>query len=259
MFRNRRTYLALLIAPVIALGIALGGCEQNAVTGRNQLILIPEDQASEMGAQAYRQILSKAQPGTAAQQQRVERIGRRIVQAAGQPAAGENWTFNVIRDDTANAFALPGGKVGIHTGMLDAVENDAQLAAVIGHEIAHVTARHSAERMSRQALTQAGVGLAGAAVDSATGAQLMAQAAQLGLILPFSRNQESEADKVGMRYMAIAGYDPRAAVQVWQKFAAKGGARQPEFLSTHPLPSSRVKELQAYLDEVMPIYLRNAR
>jgi predicted Zn-dependent protease len=255
MVAKRSTCLALLVAPAIA----LAGCEQNPVTGRSQLILVSDEQATEMGAQAYQQILSQSERGTAAQQQRVEQIGRRIVQAAGAPATNESWTFNVIRNDTPNAFALPGGKVGVHTGMLDAVANDDQLAAVIAHEIAHVTARHSAERLSRQALTQAGVGVAGAGLGSPTGAQLLAQAAQLGLILPFSRDQESEADRLGMRYMAQAGYDPRAAVQVWEKFAAAGGDRQLEFLSTHPHPGNRAKELQEYVDEVMPIYQKNAR
>ncbi|MEX2453642.1 MAG: M48 family metallopeptidase [Rhodospirillaceae bacterium] len=255
MFPTRRICLALLVAPCLA----LGACEQNPVTGRSQLILIPEDQASEMGVQAFQQILSESQPGTSAQQQRVERIGRRVLQAAGSDTGGQNWTFSVIKDETPNAFALPGGKVGMHTGMLDAVENDAQLAAVIAHEIAHVTARHSAERMSREALTQAGVGLAGATLDSQAGAQLLAQAAQLGVILPFSRGQESEADRIGLAYMARAGYDPRQAVRLWQNFAAKGGQQPPQFLSTHPHSAERAKELQAQVDELMPVYRQNAR
>lgn len=255
MFPKRSAYFALPVAAVVA----LSGCEQNPVTGRNQLILISEQEADQMGAQAYQQILSQNQKGSSAQQQRIEEIGRRVVAAAGPPAQGEEWTFNVIQDDTANAFALPGGKVGVNTGMLNAVENDDQLAAVIAHEIAHVTARHASERMSRQALTQAGVGVLGSALDSQTGAQLMAQAAQLGLILPFSRSQESEADKIGMRYMAQAGYDPRAAVQLWENFAKRESSGTPEFMSTHPLSGERAEALRAYVDELMPVYRQNAR
>jgi len=261
MFRPRETTMKFrrsrLLAFAVAPAIALTACSENPETGRNQLILISPDQAAEMGAQAYQDILSQTKSGTGAQQRRVERIGRNILQAAGLD--DRNWQFSVIKDDTPNAFALPGGKVGVNTGMLDAVDNDAQLAAVIGHEIAHVTGRHSAERMSRQALTAAGVNVVGAAVDSQAGAQLLAQAAQLGVILPFSRNQESEADVLGMEYMARAGYNPHGAVQVWQKFAADGTSRPPEFLSTHPDPGNRVQRLQAKLDEVMPIYRQNAR
>lgn len=245
-----------LIAACLAPALALAACEQNPVTGRQQLILIPEDQANEMGAQAFRDILSKSESGTDAQQQRVERIGRRIVQAT--QAENMNWEFRVIKDDAANAFALPGGKLGVNTGMLDLVGNDAQLAAVIGHEIAHATARHSAERMSRQALTEAGVGIVGATVDSQAGVRLLAQAAQLGVILPFTRGQETEADEIGMVYMARAGYDPRGAVELWKKMAAQGGEQPPEFLSTHPNPANRVQKLQEKLDEVMPIYRQNA-
>ncbi len=249
----RRTGTALLLAPVL---LTVAACTQAPVTGRQQLILMSQQEAAQMGAQAYQQVLNeKGVSSNQALQQRVDRVGGRIAQAVDTPY---EWEFTLIDDDTANAFALPGGKVGVHTGLFNVVESDAQLAAVLGHESAHVTARHSAERFSQQALTKAGVGIAGAASGSQAFAQVLAQGATLGIQLPFSRAQEAEADEIGMHYMARAGYDPHAAVQVWQNFAAQGGKRPPEFLSTHPAPGNRIEHLQSLLPEVMPIYRQNA-
>ena len=156
---------------------------------------------------------------------------------------GQSWEVTVFVDDTPNAFALPGGKIGVHTGLFKVAKNRAQLAAVLAHEVGHVVAKHSAERVSQGMVAQLGVSVAGAAYGQAAG-NLLAQAATLGVILPFSRNQESEADDIGLIYMARAGYNPREAVNLWHNFANYGdGQRPPEFLSTHPAPQTRISRL----------------
>lgn len=248
----RQRSLSVILAVALTAGL-LSACATAPVTGRQQIIAIPESQASELGAQAYQQILSEtpAVQGTA-QSRMVERVGRDIAAAVDQ---GYDWEFTLLRDETPNAFALPGGKVGVNTGLFKVVENEDQLAAVVAHEIGHVTARHSSERMTQQLAVQAGLVGVGAAAGGSQGlVQLAAQAATLGLTLPFSRAQEAEADEIGLIYMARAGYDPRAAVEVWQNFERLGGERPPEFLSTHPAPGNRIAELQAKMPRALEIY-----
>lgn len=198
-----------------------------------------------MGAQAYREILTTQgvvnDPEMTAA---VRRVGERLAEVSGQP--DQDWQFNVIDDDTPNAFALPGGYVGVHKGLFDVVRTDDELAAVMAHEIGHVVARHPAERMSREALVQTGLAALGGA--SASTAQIAAAAATLGLVLPFSREQESEADAIGLQYMAEAGYDPRAAVDVWRRFEQLESTQgAPQFLPTHPAAGNRIQNLQALM------------
>lgn len=236
---------------MIALAL-VGACTEAPITGREQLILTSEADAAQMGKAAFEEIIRESGVSSdQALQQKVSQVGSRIAEAVG---AKSDWQFTVIENSTPNAFALPGGKVGVHTGLFTVVENDDQLAAVIAHEIAHVTAQHSAERMSRDVLTQVGLSLLGAVSSSPALPQIMAQAATLGIQLPFSRAQEAEADEIGLHYMARAGYDPRAAIAVWQNFSAAGGERPPEFLSTHPSPGNRIERLQALMPEVLPTY-----
>ena len=188
----------------------------------------------------------------------VNRVAERVIRAAdGDP---DEWELAVIQDDTPNAFALPGGKIGVHTGLFKVVENEAQLAAVIAHEVAHVTQEHGQARMNQNALVGIGLGILGAAFDMGEGAQrLAATAATLGLVLPFSRDQETQADEVGLHLMAKAGYDPREAIKVWENFERAGGNGGPEFLNTHPAPGNRGDRLEALLPEVMPIYRKHAQ
>ena len=232
----------------------LTACETAPITGRQQLILLPENQAQEMGLTAYQQILKENKLSTDQTQiERVRRVGKRIADASGRTDL--QWEFNVIQDDTPNAFALPGGKVGVNTGLFKVAKNDDQLAAVMAHEIGHAIARHGAERISQQMAVQtglAGLGLAGN--DTSQYAQLAAMAATLGVVLPFSRTQEAEADHIGVILMAKAGYDPRAALTLWENFKQYGGAQQPEFLSTHPAPDSRIANLKALMPQAMAIY-----
>ncbi|HEX5078328.1 MAG TPA: M48 family metallopeptidase [Geminicoccaceae bacterium] len=233
----------------------LAGCQAAPITGRNQLIVLPESQDAQLGLEAYQQILSESSISNDPDlNRRVQEVGRRI--AAVSPHPEWDWQFTVIENDEPNAFALPGGKVGVNTGLFQVAKNDAQLAAVIGHEVAHAIARHGAERMSQQVLMQAGLAGLGIATDQTT-ATLAAQAATLVVTLPYSRTQEAEADHIGLVYMAEAGYDPREAIALWQNFESFGGERPPEFLSTHPAPGSRIQNLQNLLPEVMPIYEAN--
>jgi len=242
----------LTIALVCA---GLAACQAAPVTGRNQMIVLPESQDAQMGLEAYQQILSESEISNDPElNRRVSEVGRRI--AAASPHPDWDWQFTVIDNDEPNAFALPGGKVGVNTGLFKVAENDDQLAAVMGHEVAHAIARHGAERMSQQVLMQAGLAGLGIATDATT-AGLAAQAATLVVTLPYSRTQEAEADHIGLIYMAEAGYDPRQAVQLWKNFEAFGGERPPEFMSTHPAPGSRIANLESLLPQAMPIYEAN--
>lgn len=245
--------LASKIPVLLLCGSILANCETAPVTGRGQLILLPEQEAQEMGLQAYRQILEKSTvSGREDYTRRVETVGRRIAAISGAPDLA--WEFTVIEDETPNAFALPGGKVGVHTGLFKVADNDDQLAAVMAHEVAHAIARHGAERVSQQMLVKGGLQGVGMATGDGSVVSLAAQAATLGIILPYSRTQEAEADHIGIIYMAKAGYDPRQAIQLWRNMDALGGDRPPEFLSTHPSPGSRIDRLQALMPEAMAVY-----
>jgi len=200
-----------------------------------------------MGVQAYQDILRESRISRDAQMNAtVARVAQRLARVVDVP--GAQWQYTVLEDATSNAFALPGGKIGVNTGMFKVAKTEGQLAAVLGHEIGHVMAHHSAERISREVAVQTGIGILGAATNTAQYSDLMAQAATLGLILPFSREQESEADEIGLINMARAGYDPREAVALWQNMESQSGGGTVEFLSTHPAPGNRI----AHLQQVMP-------
>lgn len=237
----------------IGLVLAVAACQQAPITGRQQLILLPESQDAEMGLEAYQEIKQESRISRDPElNRRVQEVGRRI--AAVSPHPEWNWEFTVFDNDEPNAFALPGGKVGVNTGLFKVAENDDQLAAVMGHEVAHAIARHGAERMSQGMLAQ---GLGAVAVGGGINPQIVeiaAQAATLGVILPYSRTQEAEADHIGLLYSAAAGYDPREAITLWQNFDKLGGDRPPEFLSTHPAPGSRIDNLQQLMPQAMPVY-----
>jgi predicted Zn-dependent protease len=240
-----RIVFLLLAATIIA------ACATAPVTGRQQFIAVSEPQAAQLGAQAYQQILGERQVVRGTEQSRmVEEVGRAVAAVVDAPY---DWQFALLQDPTPNAFALPGGKVGVHTGLFKVVNGPNELAAVMAHEVAHVTARHSAERMTREMAISTGLMGIGAATSPAT-ADILAQAATLGIVLPFSRTQELEADEIGLIYMAMAGYDPRAAIDVWQNFEALNDGRPPEFLSTHPSPPNRIERLQALMPRALEIY-----
>jgi predicted Zn-dependent protease len=240
-----------IAAAVVAAGL-LGSCQAAPVTGRNQLILLPESQDAQMGLQAYQQIKHEEKISTDPKlNQEVNEVGRRIAAVSGHPEW--DWQFTVFQNDEPNAFALPGGKVGVYTGLFKVAKNQAQLATVLGHEVGHAIARHGAERMSQGMLEQAGLAVLGVATGPGY-AELAAQAAQLAIVLPYSRTQESEADHIGLILMAKAGYDPRESISLWENFQKLGGDRPPEFLSTHPSEGTRIQRLQELMPEALAVY-----
>jgi metalloendopeptidase OMA1, mitochondrial len=253
-----RILLALL------LGLSVVACETVPITGRSQLVLIPEGTEVKMGLDSYQQILGKSKVSNDAQlNEQVTRVGRRIATATERN--DYQWEFKVIDDQQVNAFCLPGGKVAVYTGMFPVARDDAGLAAVLGHEVAHAIARHGGERMSQQ-LAVEGVTLAGAqALLSGSDprfVQLAAAAlggvATVGVLLPFSRAQESEADHLGLIYMAKAGYDPHASRDLWKRMAERSSGQSDSplsaFLSTHPLPATRITQIEGWIPEAMKYY-----
>lgn len=237
-------------------------CQSTPVTNRSQLILIPESQEVALGLTAYQEILSKAKLSNDTEKvAMLRRVGERIAAVANQP--DYKWEFNLIEDDKqVNAFALPGGKVAVYTGILPLTQTEAGLATVLAHEVAHATARHGGERMSTGLLAQLGmtalnVGLALQGKDPKTiEAVSMAYGAgaQVGVLLPFSRKQESEADKIGLIYMAQAGYDPKEALSFWERISKVDKQSPPEFLATHPSDETRVKQITSWLPEAEKEY-----
>lgn len=248
------------IAGTLVAGLLLAGCSTVPVTGRRAFNVIPDSQAMSLGADAYRQVLSESRLITSGPDyERVVRVGRRIAAVSHEPNLP--WEFALIDEpNTVNAFCLPGGKVAVYSGILPVAQGDAGLAVVIGHEIAHAIARHGSERMTNQLaleLGQAGLAQVLESKGAAT-QQLVLTAfgagAQLGVVLPFSRSQETEADRIGLIYMARAGYDPAEAPRFWERMNAGGGARPPAFLSTHPAPEDRVRQLEALVPEARQEY-----
>lgn len=260
-FAARAAIGRLMVAALIA-GL-LQACETVPYTERRQLVLIPEDQEIAIGSKAYDQILDEAKTSNDPDATRlVRRVGSRIAQVADKD--DYQWEFRVIEDDkTANAFALPGGKVAVYTGLLPITQDEDGLAVVMGHEIAHALARHGAERMSQTELANlVGAGLlelvnAGdprtvSLVRAAYGAS-----AQVGFLLPYGRKQESEADRIGLILMAKAGYDPRRAIRFWERMAQQSKGSPPEMLSTHPSDERRVRQIEQWLPEALKHYQRS--
>jgi predicted Zn-dependent protease len=258
----RRPHFKFLIIAFLLSAAIVIACYKAPVTGRSQFIILTQSEENQMGLAAFQEVLKTEQISKNQQyNEAVKRVGMRIVGVADTPSY--NWDFKVLKDDEQiNAFALPGGKVGVYTGILPVAENDAGLATVIGHEIGHVAARHGAERVSTEVLAQIGaVGLSAALGGSdpwVTSAVMEAYGigVNVGGILPFSRTQEAEADHIGLIYMAKAGYDPREAIAFWERMdkAVKGKPQPPEFLSTHPGYGTRINNLKKWLPEALPYY-----
>ena len=253
----------------------LNSCGTVPITGRRQLSLVSDGEILSASATQYRDFISKSQLSrNSTYNAKVTLVGRRLATATNtylkqngyeEMLSTLNWEFNVVESKQINAFCMPGGKIVVYTGLLNLVGNDShsddELAAVMGHELSHALAKHANERISSQMLLQAGGKLLGAAVGTRTGmiGGLLNQAyglgAQVGVLLPFGRKQEYEADKMGLVLMAIAGYDPRSAVNFWKKMAqSKGGAQQSELLSTHPSDDNRIKAIEAYLPTALQYY-----
>ena len=250
----------------------LAACETAPVSGRSQVMLVSENEEREMGLQAYREVLHKEPLSRDSQvNAMVEKIGRRIANAAEHPpqelwrAPRFRWEFKTVDKNEPNAFCLPGGKIVVYTGLLPITKTEAGLAVVIAHEVAHALARHGAERMSDQMVASVGTAAASVALAATVSGRsrtylpaMMAAVgagATVGYILPMSRAQESEADRIGLVLMAMAGYDPREAIGLWERMrAASSGKRQAEWLSTHPADTTRIADIRRWLPEAMQYY-----
>ncbi|MDT0617497.1 M48 family metallopeptidase [Salinisphaera sp. P385] len=238
----------------------LAACDQTP-TGRNQLALVPEPIMRDLGQDAFEQMKQGQTVVTdATVRTRVECIAGRIVEAAGrqypQSDAPGVWEIVVFENDTPNAFALPGGRIGIHTGVLEVAETSGQLAAIIGHEVGHLLANHGNERLTQQLGIKAGMVLIGmfGEIESQQLLQALGIGAQLGIVLPFSRAHEREADQMGLQLMAAAGFPPAESVELWRNMARQAGDQPMEFLSTHPGHESRINMLKSQLDTVDSLY-----
>jgi predicted Zn-dependent protease len=238
----------------------------NPETGRKSHVGLSEKQEAALGLQSYQQVLSQAQRiDQGPQFDSVKRVTDRLAGATG--AAGHNfdWQVSLIEDKQVNAFCLPGGKVVVYTGILPVAQNEAALATVLGHEMAHATSRHGAQRVFEQNLAQ--TAMTGVAVSLSNedynkqraimGA--LGAGAQFGVLMPFGRKHESEADAIGLMYMARAGYDPQESIRFWQRMehSAAGSAQPPEFMSTHPSHGTRIQALEAEMPKAMEEYNRS--
>jgi len=266
--KYRMLWPAAVVAVLVFLAVS---CSTVPVTDRQQLTLLSSDQVLSLSFNQYNQFLNQNKVvADTAQSRMVHQVGSRIQRAVetffqkrgrSEILAGYRWEFKLVEDSSANAFAMPGGKVVVFTGILAITENENGLATVMGHEIAHAVARHGNERMSQGLLTQLGGMALSAAISSKpeqTRQLFMAaygMGAQVGVILPYSRLQESEADELGLIFMAIAGYDPRSAVEFWQRMDQKQEqASPPEFLSTHPSHETRIEDIKEHLPTAMKYY-----
>ena len=259
----------------LAIITTIVACTRNAVTGRKQLNLIPKAELQAQALTEYTSFLSTAKVVSSAgsrDAEMVKRVGTRIAaaitkyytdQGKGEILAGYNWEFNLVNDKQVNAWCMPGGKVVVYSGLLGVTQNEAALAVVMGHEITHAVAEHGGERMS-QALAAQGLGTLGDALTANKQKTnqifntVFGLGAQAGVLLPNSRKQEFEADRFGLRFCAMAGYNPNEAVTFWQRMAAasqaNGGQKPPEFLSTHPSDENRIAQIQKYLPEALEFY-----
>lgn len=266
--------LTLLACTGIALGL-LPACHRNAITGRSQLSLLPESEVQSMAFSQYKEFIATNKvvpPSSSKDAEMVKRTGNRLVNAIqayyaekglSKELEGYNWEINLVNDKQANAWCMPGGKIVVYTGILPLTKTEDALAIVMGHEIAHALARHGNERMSQGLLQQmGGVALAAAVSSKPAETQNLFMTAygagsNVAVMLPFSRKNELEADKFGLMFSALAGYDPREAIPFWQRMAQAGGGNKPaEFLSTHPSDETRIAKLQAIMDETVKNYYR---
>ncbi|HRP55368.1 M48 family metallopeptidase [Agriterribacter sp.] len=247
-------------------------CSRNAITGRNQLQLLPESELQTMAKTEYQTFLSQnkiVSSSVSKDAEMVKRVGNRIAKAITEYYTAENkgdilqgyqWEFNLVDSKDVNAWCMPGGKVVVYTGILPVTQNEAALAVVMGHEIAHAIAQHGNERMS-QGLLAEGLGTVGSVLTSGNPTvnnifnTVYAPGAQIGVLLPNSRKQELEADQYGLIFAAMAGYNPNEAVPFWERMAkAGGGQKPPEFLSTHPSDETRIEKVKRYAEDAMKYY-----
>lgn len=252
----------LVLASILLFTVS---CSTTPVSGNKAFLLTSAETENQQGEEAYKEILQKEKVVTnTAQSRMVEEIGKRIAAVANQPDF--KWEFTTLQSDEPNAFCLPGGKVAVYTGIFKYAKNEAGLATVMGHEIGHAIARHGGQRMSQQMATNAALaGLAVVGLSKMDGTKktivmaALGAGATYGIILPFSRKHETEADEIGLVLMSKAGYDPRESVNFWDRFSQAGGKSPPEFLSTHPNSENRREHLRSLVPKSMPDYEASAK
>ncbi len=257
----------------VSFSLLIAGCTTNAITGRKQLSLVSESTLQQEAVSQYRSFLSQNRVVSNTvnkDAEMVKRVGARIANAItkyysgkglSSELAGYNWEFNLIDNKEVNAWCMPGGKVVVYTGLLPVTQNEAALAIVMGHEITHAVAHHGQERISQAMLAQ-GIGIGGDVFTSGNSTannifkNIYAPGAQIGVLLPNSRNQEYEADHFGLIFAAMSGYNPREAIPFWTRMAnlKQGGSQPPEILSGHPLDSKRIEKLNSYMSEALKYY-----
>lgn len=273
--KNQKTTTMLRNVCLSALIFLLAACSTVPITGRKQLSLVPSSQMMALANEQYTATIQQANlSDDQSEVRRLRQVGDRVIQAVEQYLAdngqsqlteGYNWEINLIEDDLVNAWAMPGGKIAFYTGIMKLFKSQDEIAVVMAHEIAHAIASHGGERMSQMLLTQlGGVALDVALANKPQQTRTLAQAAyglgsQIGVLLPFSRTHESEADELGIYFMTMAGYNPQAAVDFWRTMAAQGGASPPEFLSTHPSNETRIRNLQRLVPIARDKYGRGSR
>ena len=260
----------MLLVTTISIGMA--ACSKNSITGRNQLALLPETELRSMAASEYQQFLSQnkvVSPSASKDAEMVRRVGSRLVAAINKyysakgltsELEGYKWEYNLVDSKDVNAWAMPGGKMVVYTGLLPVTQNEAALAVVLGHEITHALAHHGNERMSQQMVAQ-GIGVVGGVLTSGNQQvsnifnNVYGPGATVGVLLPNSRKQELESDHYGLIFTAMAGYNPREAVPLWERMKAMSeGNRPPEFLSTHPAEDTRIEKLKQMMPEALKYY-----
>jgi predicted Zn-dependent protease len=265
----RRAKQVLLITLI---STSIAACSKNAITGRNQLALLPESELRSMAASEYQQFLSQNKvvtPSASKDADMVRRVGTRLVSAINKyysakgltsELEGYKWEYNLVDSKEVNAWAMPGGKIVVYTGLLPVTQNEAALAVVLGHEITHALAHHGNERMSQQMVAQ-GIGVVGGVLTSGNQQvssifnNVYGPGATVGVLLPNSRKQELEADHYGLIFTAMAGYNPREAIPLWERMKAlSAGNSPPEFLSTHPAEDTRIAKLQQMMPEALKYY-----
>ena len=266
-----------VLLPALLVASLLAGCRSVPITGRSQLNLVSDKEVLSTSLTSYRSYMRKAKVSTdKVGSDQVERVGRRIATATetylrengfAADVANYAWEFNLVRDKEVNAFCMPGGKIVVYEGLLKLVSSDDELAVVLGHEVAHAVAKHSNERMSQQMLASAGgaalgLGLAASGKSKSTASLatgVFGLGAQYGVMLPFSRKHESEADYMGLVLLTMAGYNPDAAVPFWRKMAASGGSKPPALLSSHPSDEKRIADIQKALPAIKATYSTTPR
>ncbi|QQU06705.1 M48 family metallopeptidase [Moraxella osloensis] len=265
---SKKLMMSSLAASVIAVGAT--GCSTTTDTGaigvdRNQLLVVSDQQVQQLSNQAFQQEIAAARAKglldtNPAQLARLQKISQRLIAQTGayrSDARQWPWEVHVIKSNELNAHVFPGGKIVFYSGIIDRLSlTDAEIAAIMGHEMAHALREHTRERLSREVATQTGIGIAASVLGLSQGqAQLAGLAGDLGISRPNSRTQETEADLMGLELMARAGYDPNAAISLWRKMqSASGRGEPPQFLSTHPVSSTRIATIQSLLPRVMPLY-----